>query len=277
MGTGTESAAGGGLTIGEAERRQYREEGYFVLEGVLPQAEIAMLRQECARAMAIVERAMDEDGVDTIGLNHRGQRYIVPLQYKKSDRLPSFLFSPTMAEICRATLGEEAYLFLEQFVVKGAQVGMELGWHQDAGYLPFDPPAYYTVWITLDDVDEDNGTIYVLPYGRAGTRGRVEHHLQAGSNDKVGYFGPDPGVPVVAPAGSLAILSSTTFHRSGPNRTAHARRAYLAQYSERPIMRPDGAGPRHFADPFLAGGEILPQPSVTELRRAPDMPWTWSE
>lgn len=53
--------------------------------------------------------------------------------------------------------------------------------------------------------------------------------------------------------------------------------AYLAQYSARPIRRPDGAGPRHFADPVLAGGEIQPQPSLSELKRAPDMPWTWSE
>ncbi len=267
----------GRLEIGAAERRQYREDGYFILEGVIPEADIDMLRAECARAMAIVEQAMDEEGVDTIGLNHRGQRYIVPLQYKRSDRLPGFLFSEAMAEICRATLGEEAYVFLEQFVVKGPEVGMELGWHQDAGYLPHDSPAYNTVWIPLDDVDEDNGTIYVLPYGRAGTRHRVEHALQPGSNDKVGYFGPDPGVPIVMPAGSLAVFSSTTFHRSGPNRTPRQRRAYLAQYSRRPILKPGGSAPRHFADPFLRQGRIVPQPSLEELKRAPDMPWTWSK
>ena len=75
-----------------------------------------------------------------------------------------------MAAVCRATLGREAYLFLEQFVVKGAGDGMSLGWHQDSGYLPFDPPHYVTAWIPLDDVDEENGTIYVLPYDRIGTR-----------------------------------------------------------------------------------------------------------
>ncbi len=236
-----------------------------------------MLREECAQAVSFVEGELDMADTDTIGLNHRDRRYIVPLQYRRSDRLPAFLFNETMAAICRATLGPTAYLFLEQFVVKGADDGMSLGWHQDAGYLPFDPPRYVTVWIPLDDVDEDNGTVYILPYGRSGTRERVAHELQAGSNDKVGYFGDDPGVPVVGPAGSLAVFSSTTFHRSGPNRSAAPRRAYIIQYSERPIMRPDGSGPRHFAEPFLRDGRILPQPSLAELKKMPEMPWTWRE
>ncbi len=263
--------------VSDEFRQQYREEGYSLLPTVLDSADLAVLREECDRSIGIVEQAMAAQTTDTIGLNHRGRRYIVPLQYKKSDRLQQLLFGEMMADICRATLGSEAYLFLEQFVIKGAGDGMSLGWHQDAGYLPFDPPHYVTAWIPLDDVGEDNGTIYILPYGAAGGRARVEHQREQGSNDKIGYFGNDPGIPVVAKAGSIAVLSSTTFHRSGPNRATEPRRAYIIQYSEQPILRPDGAGPRHFADPFLRDGEILPQPTLAELKQAPDMPWTWDE
>ncbi len=263
--------------ISEAAAKQYREQGFFVLPDVFGPAVLDMLRAESADAVAMIERALDEAGTDTIGLNHRDRRYIVPLQYKKSDRLPELLFGDEMAAICRATLGSEAYLFLEQFVVKGADDGMSLGWHQDSGYLPFDPPRYVTAWIALDDVDETNGTIYVLPYEKAGTSAQIPHELQEGSNDKVGYFGDDPGIPVIAPAGSVAVFSSTTFHRSGPNRSRDMRRAYVIQYSERPILRPDGTGPRHFADPFLRDGAILPQPSLAELKEMPEMPWTWTE
>ena len=263
--------------IDEAAKRQYREDGYFIVPSLFDAAVIDMLREECSRALAIVEQAMDDQGIDTIGLNHRGQRYIVPLQYKTSERLPGFLFGDAMAEICRATLGGEAFHFLEQFVVKGPLVGMELGWHQDAGYLPFDPPPYMTVWVALDDVDADNGTVWILPYRRAGTRARVDHRHQPATNDKIGYFGPDPGIPVIAPAGSAAVFSSTAFHRSGANLSARSRRAYLVQCSVQPILKPDGLGPRHFADPFLRGGAPVPQPSLADLKRAPAMPWTWSE
>ncbi len=263
--------------VTEVQRRQYRDDGYFVLDDVIGDDQLTMLRDECDRSIAIVEAAMDADGVDTIGLNHRGRRYIVPLQYKQSDRLSAFLFGPAMAALCRATVGGEAYLFLEQFVIKGAGDGMELGWHQDAGYLPFDPPHYVTAWIPLDDVDETNGTVYILPYTKAGTRTRIAHALQPGSNDKVGYFGDNPGVPVVAPAGSIAVFSSTALHRSGPNMSARPRRAYIAQYSARPIFNHDGPGLRHFADPFLADGAVVTQPTLAELKGAPAMPWTWSD
>jgi ectoine hydroxylase-related dioxygenase (phytanoyl-CoA dioxygenase family) len=256
--------------------RQYREQGYFVLPSVVPAAAVAMLREECAWAVGLVERAMDEAGRDTWGLNHRHRRYLVPLQYKRSARLPAFLFGELLADMCRVTLGSEAYLFLEQFVVKGAGDGMRLGWHQDAGYLPFAPPPYVTGWIPLDDVDEANGTIHVLPYDRAGTRSRIPHQRDPASGDRVGYAGADPGIPVVAPAGSLVVFSSTLLHRSGENRSGEPRRAYIVQYSSEPIRNPDGAV-RHFADPLLRAGERVGPPDAEALARAPLMPLSWDD
>ena len=153
--------------------QQKEAEGFFVIESFFDDGVIEALRTECDRCVTFIDRAMDEMKVDMYGLNHRRQRYIFPQQYKKSDVLPGFLFAEPMAEICRATLGPIAYLLIEQFVVKGARCGLELGWHQDAGYIPFECGPYVTVWIALDDVDERNGTLYFLPYSRAGTRVRV--------------------------------------------------------------------------------------------------------
>ena len=264
------------LKVGEKERRRYADEGFFVIDSFFDAGVVEALRAECDKSVAFIDGAMDDMGVDTYGLNHRRQRYIYPQQYKKSDVLPGILFSEPMADICRATLGQTAYLLIEQFVVKGPRCGLELGRHQDAGYIPFDFSTYATVWIPLDDVDQRNGTLYFLPYSRAGTRRRVEHRFMPESHDKVGYFGDDPGIPVVAPAGSIAVTSSTTFHRSGANITESPRRAYIAQYSAEPMMNPDGSGPRHFADPFLRQGKIVPQPDLAELKQAPNMIWAWT-
>lgn len=259
-----------------AHVRQYREQGYLVVPSLFPADIVAMLRAECASAVAQIEQAMDAAGSDTFGLNHRGRRYIVPLQYKRSARLPAFLFGDVLADMCRATLGSEAYLFLEQFVIKGAGDGMRLSWHQDAGYLPFDPPPYVTGWIPLDDVDEANGTIHVLPYDRAGTRDRIPHQRDAATGDRVGYAGPDPGIPVIAPAGSLVVFSSTLLHRSGENHSAEPRRAYIVQYSAEPIFNPDGAV-RHFADPMLRAGQRVGPPDPGALAAAPAMPLSWDD
>ncbi|MDQ2799943.1 MAG: hypothetical protein M3Y13_09900 [Armatimonadota bacterium] len=73
----------------------------------------------------------------------------------------------------------------------------------------------------------------------------------------VGYFGDDPGIPIIAPAGSIAVFSSTVFHRSGFNGTNRPRRISLTQYSSDRIMTEDGSRPLHHSDPFLKNGEIV--------------------
>ena len=168
-----------------------------------------------------------------------------------------------MAAICRATLGDEAYLFVEQYVVKAAEVGMKFAWHQDSGYIGHDHRPYLSCWTTLDDVNEDNGTVYILPYSRAGTKTWVCHEREAGTNDMIGYRGDDPGIPIVAPAGSIAVFSSTTFHRSGPNTTKQPRRVYLSQYSAEPIMSTDGSKLWSSAVPLLKAGRNVADPQTS--------------
>lgn len=245
------------VQITDEQVKQYRDEGYFVLERVIPEHHLEMLRSECTRYIKMIEDEMDRQGKDVIGINHRNSRYFISNRYKESPYIVDFIFSDLMAEICRATLGDTAYLFHEQFVVKAAERGMKFGWHQDSGYVGYPHKPYLTCWCTLDDVNEENGTVYLLPYSRAGVREMVKHSREEGTNDLIGYFGDDPGIPVIVPAGSIAVFSSVCFHRSGPNRTNKMRRIYLPQYSAEPILSEDGTQLRAFAEPFLKDGQIV--------------------
>ena len=155
---------------------EFRDEGYFILESVIPDSVLDMLREECAAFIARKEAEMEAASTDVMGINHRGKRYFISRQFKQSERLHEFLFGQLMADICSATLGDTAYLFWEQFVVKCAEVGMDFSWHQDSGYLGYDHTPYLSCWCALDDVDEENGTVYVLPFSRAGTRERQRAH-----------------------------------------------------------------------------------------------------
>lgn len=244
------------VSLTAAQREQYNEEGYAVLENIIPDDMLTSLRNECQRFIDQQNTEMDRLGADRLNLSHRDSRYFINMIYEQSDPIKSFLFSDLMAAICRATLGEQAYLFHEQFVVKMAKVGMSFSWHQDGAYIPFEHEPYLSCWCALDDVTEENGTIYVLPYSRAESRDYMKHTRDEESNDLIGYHGDDPGNPVVAPAGSIAIFSSTTLHRSGANTTGDIRRVLLAQYSPQPIYEPDGK-PRHRVDPILKDGEKI--------------------
>jgi ectoine hydroxylase-related dioxygenase (phytanoyl-CoA dioxygenase family) len=233
----------------------YRDQGWFVLEDALGSRSLDVLRRECQRFMDERDAEMDAAGTDVMGLDRRGQRYFVNDCSKRSDALRQLLLGEAMREVCRHTVGENAYLFNDQFVVKGIDGETSFSWHQDGGYIPYEHRQYVTCWIALDDVDETNGTIYVLPYDRAGTREVVPHRRDPVTNDMVGYFGDDPGIPAIAAAGSIVCFSSTVFHRSGANRTDRLRRVYVAQYSPEPILNDDGDAPRHQAVPVLRAGQ----------------------
>ena len=83
---------------------------------------------------------MDRLKTDVIGINHRNNRYFVANKWKQSPKMGQFLFSDYMADICRATLGPEAYVFIEQYVIKAAERGMKFAWHQDSGYVGHPAP-----------------------------------------------------------------------------------------------------------------------------------------
>ena len=178
--------------------------------------------------------------------------------YQDRPQLRDFLFSEQMAEVCRATIGDQAFLFWEQYVIKAADKGMKFSWHQDSGYVghPHHKP-YLTCWIPLDDVSEENGTVYLLPFNRLGIRTYVQHVHDPISGDLVGYFGSDEGIPVRVPAGSIVGFSSMVFHSSGANLTDRMRRVYLAQYSGEVIQNREGTGPLGPAEAFLEGGKIV--------------------
>jgi len=250
------------MMISDSLREQYRNEGYMILPGVIPPEFLSILREECSYYLGYYDSLMDSKGVQTENISHRGKRYFINNRYRLSSRLWRFIFSDLMAQVAEATVGPEAYLFHEQWVVKGAEQGMKFAWHQDSGYVKWYDPStshrpYVTCWCTLDDVSEKNGTVYLLPHSRAGTRGQVIDHIkEVGTNDLIGYTGDDPGDAVIVPAGSIVAFDSYVFHRSGPNRTENMRRIYLPQYSAKPILRPDGK-PWAMATPFLKDGKNI--------------------
>lgn len=246
MTTATAEAVLPSVVVSEAQKQQFHTEGYMILERVIPEAMLQMLREECSYFIGYTDADMDAKKDTTRGITHRGSRYFIGNQYRLSTRMHQFIYSDLMAEVATAALGDEVYLFNEQWVVKGADKGMAFAWHQDSGYVKHGDPKtmhkpYLTCWCTLDDVSEENGTVYVLPHSRAGTKDTIfDHEKQDVTNDLIGYTGDDPGDPVVAPAGSIVAFSSYLFHRSGANSTNNMRRIYLPQYSANPILNQDG-------------------------------------
>lgn len=240
--------------LSNEQLNQFKEDGFCIVKNVIPQELIEKLRGECQRFIKEKDDEMDRKGVEVDEINHKGKRYFIALRHKDSEPMQDLIYGKEMEEITRKVLGEDVFLFLEQYVVKAADKGMTFSWHQDSGYVDIKHEPYLSIWCPLDDVTEENGTVYLLPYKELGTDKRIEHTLQEGTNDKIGYFGDNPGVPAVLNAGDVALFSSTCFHRSGSNKTNKSRRVLLLQYSSEAILKEDGS-PLYWAEPFVKDGE----------------------
>jgi ectoine hydroxylase-related dioxygenase (phytanoyl-CoA dioxygenase family) len=243
------------MTIDSSHIERFENEGYMIIPDYFDQQQLELMRRECQAGIDDIHLEMDKQGTDVLGITHRNLRYFIPHQTDRSKDLHDLTFSEHMADVCRATLGNEAYFFLDQYVVKAAEKGMSFSWHQDAGYIQHSKvKPYLTCWIPLDDVSIENGTIFILPFSRMGHREVIDHTRDEDSNDMVGYTGDDPGIPVEVKAGTLVAFSSHMFHRSTANETDLMRRAYLLQYTAEPIYTPDG-DPHIKVEPFISDGK----------------------
>jgi ectoine hydroxylase-related dioxygenase (phytanoyl-CoA dioxygenase family) len=244
------------IKITEDQKNQYIDKGFFVLENAISQTELEEMRTECDFLIKQQNDEMEKHGADTLGLSRKNSRYFVFNAYKHRPHLAKFLFSDLMKELCTATIGNTAYLFWEQFVVKGTdKKGAEFTWHQDSGYVDGEHKYYVNFWIPLDDVNQANGTVSILPYSVAGTKEKVEHKPVAGG-DRQGYFGDEQGELMDVKAGSIVVFSSVAFHRSGANSTDKMRRAWAIQFSPEVIFEPDGTL-KGLDELFLKDGEKM--------------------
>eukprot|EP00045_Choanoeca_perplexa_P000665 m.15410 g.15410 ORF g.15410 m.15410 type:complete len:298 (-) comp10458_c0_seq1:30-923(-) len=160
---------------------------------------------------------------------------------------------PALLRLVSEQLGvseHELVLFSTQITNKPPGSGKTVPWHQDGDRC-------CTVWLPLDDVDEENGTLIVkpdwhrrgrLPFKRVKTDEDVhiaefylKHHL----------FQADPGismrrfergsVPICLQAGGVEIHSSYTPHCSMPNTSkTRQRRALILRYQ--PLSEPVAGG-----------------------------------
>ncbi|MEG3148365.1 phytanoyl-CoA dioxygenase family protein [Sphingomonas sp. ZT3P38] len=240
-----------------AQAESFARDGYAVFPRVLAGELLDLLRRECDHFVAREDARMDAAGVDALGLSHRGTRYFANECQREQPSLRRMLFSRTMAQICRATLGADAYFFFDQYVVKGPDRGLAFSWHQDSGYVvgnggPPDHLPYLTCWCPLDDATVENGTVRVIPGSHLD--GIRTHDRQAATND-LAVATEEDGVAIEVPAGSVVAFSSLLLHATGANRSAAPRRVYLAQYTAEAMLNPGTRQLRRNAVRVLQNGE----------------------
>ena len=73
--------------ITEEHRRQFVDEGYFILERAICDEHLQILRDSCDRLIELMHEEMDALGTDHIHISHRGKRYHIAKKYDQVPRL----------------------------------------------------------------------------------------------------------------------------------------------------------------------------------------------
>lgn len=153
--------------------------------------------------------------------------------WKKSEEFYKLLFHQPLLDIAESLIGKNIQLFHDQSLYKPAHIGGEVPWHQDNGYWRCSPPNLVSIWIALDDADEDNGCMNVIPKSYA--EGGLEH-TQAKSEGKelpallMTNIDDNHAVSVPLLAGHGMVHHCLTLHQTNPNNSSRDRRAMVIHY-----------------------------------------------
>ena len=246
--------------VGPAQAEAFVRDGYFVLERAVDAPTLDLLRAEADLGIADEAARIRSGDPGFVPVSVLHDRYVVTGRARQSAGLRRFLVSELTAAICRATVGADAWLFSETFVCKEPRNRRGWVWHQDSAYLVHagfrDHPPNLSAWIAIDRMTEDNGTLQLLPWSVTGIRSVVDHDLDRPWDSEVASFGAHEPVTLPIEAGGIVVFSGLVPHASPPNRTDERRRAYLLQFSSRPVER-DGR-PFQLAVPVLRAGALQP-------------------
>jgi ectoine hydroxylase len=251
-------------TSGRVARAAFGELGYHVEESLFDTHEVEELRDVAEDVAARVAAHARRDGAGPegrLGDGHRIQfssrtaiqwewqdgsdeiRLIEPADHL-DPRIDALFADERLTAPVKRELGvDELARFTSKLNLKRAREGSEFPWHQDYPYwyvaAGTQAQDVITAILFLDDADEDNGALRVLPGShRNGSAPRNPHDPTRFLTDP-SRLDPDQvarEVVVEVPAGTVIWFGAFLVHRSSPNRSGRHRRALLPSWQ--PAGRP---------------------------------------
>lgn len=205
----------------------FHELGYFVTEPILDENLVRQMSDEFDRVL--LEFIGAAAAADPRHAELARLRPFIGQFHTQSAVAREFVRQPIYLEACSRFIGPDADLYYNQAVIKPPEKGLSFGWHQDSGYKVTRPLEYITCWTAISDTTLENGCIWVIPGSHK--LGLIEHVRDTQSAEtRPRQIDESNAIPVPMKAGQIAIFSSLTLHKSGPNTSTTTRKGYVPQY-----------------------------------------------
>jgi len=280
--TGTFPKAEGDLSpweLSAEQRARFDERGYLAPLAILGEDE---LRELSARLTKIKERIHElKDHLYEVEEAWLERPEEVVLHFLGAWRVDEWfhdlVFHPAVTVPLAQLLGVERLRFWhDQVFWKPAQHPAVVPWHQDWSYWQRTTPEnHITMFIALDDSDEENGCLHVIPGSHrwsslpavefGGGLDQLKEHL---SDSEQAEFHP---TPLHLRAGEASIHHSSTVHGSFANRSDHPRRGVVLNFMGPDTRCADPGAPPLAGCPLFEAGALIEGeffPIVLDRRRS---------
>jgi phytanoyl-CoA hydroxylase len=248
----------------------YRDNGYLVVRDVLSKAEVEALRAVTDEFVERARKLTQHDEIFDLEDSHsaaepRVRRIKTPHQWHDTYR--RMVDHPNVLAVLQKLWGPAIRFDVSKLNLKAAGYGAPVEWHQDWAFYPHTNDDLAAVGIMMDDVDDANGPLLVIPKSHLGPI--FDHHADGvfcGAMDPArGEVDYRTAVALKGPAGSITIHHARTVHGSATNTSGRPRRLLLHQYRAAdawPILGvPDYQA---FRSQLLCGEETI-EPRVTAV------------
>ncbi|TLS53239.1 phytanoyl-CoA dioxygenase family protein [Paenibacillus antri] len=236
----------------------YRENGFVQIDDVLSSEEVEELREYLFETMdQSGGRSLQTDKEDGLYYRVLNQRVNT---WRDHGGMARFVLGSRFADMGKQLTGFEGIrLFHDHALFKMPKDSKPTPWHQDWPYWPMRETGAFSIWIALDDVDENNGCMMFVPKSQ-----KIKNLKSVSLVSPEDIFAQDgarevdrnTAAIVRMKAGSCTFHDGLTFHYAHANRLDKPRRAlaiiYMADgttYSGAPHVCTDGLG--------LAPGDVI--------------------
>ncbi len=211
----------------------YHENGYLLVEGLLPREEAAMYRQELH---ALADRLRERQSIDATWGSAREAvaeakdtmiYHCHDVQFY-SAALTRLIVDPRLTDVAADIIGSpNVQLHHTKMFIKPPEKGSPFPMHQDVPYFPHDRHSMIAAILFFDDAPVEKGCVRVVPGSHK--LGHLEHNPEGGWHLPFAQYPIESAVPCPAKAGDVLFFSYLTIHGSGINTSNEARTTLLVQ------------------------------------------------
>jgi ectoine hydroxylase-related dioxygenase (phytanoyl-CoA dioxygenase family) len=229
-----------GTVVAPSERALfYERNGYLVVPGILGPPELETLRSALAQVLSEAEglQASNEKFALSSPESGTGRRYVKRVfnPIVRHDAFKDLIWHDKILDIVEELIGPDITLQQTKLNLKPPAEDARFEWHQDYPFFPHTNFDMVAVMVFLDDTDENNGCLRVIPGSQK--LGPLRHDFSADGqaygtevSDKSVFADESAWVSLVVPAGSVALHHCCMLHSSGANHSDRSRSTFVFEY-----------------------------------------------